>query len=86
MREHTLQVRIRRAASEVACRFGRFGCGVAAAYHEQTRISAIMMSADRHLAQASTPPDTYGEFLLRTSGPLRYEPTARARFSGQPVH
>ena len=45
----------------------------------QFRMTTLFMSAERHLANPAAPPDTYEEFLLRTSGPLVHEPSARKR-------
>lgn len=43
------------------------------------RLMALQMSMDRYLANPDAPPDTYPEFLMRTSGPLLHEPPASKR-------
>lgn len=45
----------------------------------QRRLEVLRMSMDRYLANPDAPPDTYGEFLVRTSGPSLHEPPARKR-------
>lgn len=45
----------------------------------QRRLTAARMGASRYLASPGTAPDTYAEFLLRTSGPLIHEPPASRR-------
>lgn len=49
----------------------------------QQRLLAVRMSADRYLTNPDTPPDTYAEFLMRTSGPLLREPSAARRAGGR---
>lgn len=45
----------------------------------QRRMTALQMSMDRYLANPDKPPDTYREFLMRTSGLLLHEPPASKR-------
>jgi hypothetical protein len=45
----------------------------------QRRISVLRTAQDRYLTEPDEPPDTYAEFLARTSGVLLHEPSARAR-------
>jgi hypothetical protein len=45
----------------------------------QRRLVEVATSPDRFLLHPEIPPDTYDEFLFRTSGLLRHEPPARAR-------
>jgi hypothetical protein len=45
----------------------------------QQRMIALRMATDRYLMHPGTPPDTYAEFLMRTSGPLLHEPPAADR-------
>jgi hypothetical protein len=45
----------------------------------QRRMTALRLSPDRFAARPDAAPDTYAEFLFRTSGPLLREPSARAR-------
>jgi hypothetical protein len=49
----------------------------------QRRVMTLRMSGDRYLANPSAAPDTYGEFLMRTSGPLIHEPRACERARGR---
>lgn len=53
---------------------------VVAECNDATRLMTRLNAApDRYLFQPRTLPDTYTEFLYRTSGPLLHEPSARAR-------
>jgi hypothetical protein len=45
----------------------------------QRRLFAIMTAPDRYLPDGHKAPDTYAEFLFRTSGGLLHEPTAAQR-------
>jgi hypothetical protein len=54
--------------------------------NQQLRLSALRLSQDTYLSRPGIAPDTYAEFLCRTRGPLRHEPSARARLDGHPVH
>jgi hypothetical protein len=45
----------------------------------QRRMTEIRTAPDRFTLRRDTPPDTYAEFLFRTSAPLQHEPPARAR-------
>ena len=52
-----------------------------------TRLLTIRRLAyDSNLPEPHAAPDTYAEFLLRTSGPLLHEPSARQRLAGQAIH
>jgi hypothetical protein len=51
----------------------------------QRRALRARLACDRFLADPTAAPNTYREFLLRTSGPVRHEPTARQRASGRQV-
>ena len=48
----------------------------------QRRMTAVSTAPDRYIAHPDAAPDTYAEFLFRTSGLLRHEPSARARGRG----
>jgi hypothetical protein len=48
----------------------------------QRRMAAIRTAPDRYTAHPDAAPDTYAEFLFRTSGLLLREPSARARARG----
>jgi hypothetical protein len=51
----------------------------------QRRMAAIRTSPDRYAARPDAAPDTYAEFLFRTSGVLLHEPSARDRAHGRRV-
>jgi hypothetical protein len=51
----------------------------------QRRMMARRLSYDGQLDRPDVPPETYAEFLLRASGPLRQEPSARQRSAGRAV-
>jgi hypothetical protein len=65
---------------------GRFGGAFAEFQRQQNRLSAVRVSYDAHMINPTAPPDTYAEFLARTSGPLRREPSAKSRLAGHGVH
>jgi hypothetical protein len=53
---------------------------VVADCNDATRLMTEMTTApDHYVFRPRTMPDTYAEFLYRTSGPLMHEPTARDR-------
>lgn len=67
---------VRRAARTVAAT-------VAECNRAQRRMAELQLSPDRFLIGGSDKsPDTYAEFLFRTSGLLIHEPPADKRFSG----
>ena len=51
--------------------------------HEMNEAQQLMLALrtamDRYEANPDAAPDTYHEFLVRTSGALRHEPSARKR-------
>jgi hypothetical protein len=48
--------------------------------HEgQRRMLVLRTAMDRYAENSGAAPDTYAEFLLRTSGVLLHEPPARKR-------
>jgi hypothetical protein len=49
--------------------------------YAQRRMAELATAPDRYLLHPDAAPDTYAEFLLRTSGALRHEPPARCRAS-----
>ena len=65
--------------------FGQFGNAVAEFQRQQNRLAAARLSLDTYMIDPATPPEDYGEFLGRTGGPLRHEPSARARLTGHGV-
>jgi hypothetical protein len=52
---------------------------------QQLRLTRVQYSQDAYMNRPGAP-DTYSEFLFRTRGPLRHEPSARARLDGHPIH
>jgi hypothetical protein len=52
----------------------------------QRLLTIRRLAFDRQLPEPDLAPDTYDEFLLRTSGPLLHEPSARQRLAGRTVH
>ena len=51
--------------------------------NEAQRLMLVLQNApDRHVADPGAAPDTYDEFLARTSGPLLHESSARRRNRG----
>ena len=64
-------------------------CRVAAVIAEcnyaQRRLAVLQASPDRYLRRSDLAPDTYQEFLFRTSGPLAHEPSARKRSLGRAI-
>ena len=47
--------------------------------YAQRRMTQLRLAPDRYVLGPSAAPDTYAEFLYRTSGPVRHEPSARDR-------
>jgi len=70
-------------ASQWADRLGRLartvGSVIAECNDATRRMAELTRAPDRYAYHSRTAPDTYAEFLYRTSGPLIHEPTARAR-------
>jgi hypothetical protein len=64
---------------------GRFGSRLAEFQRQQDRLAASRLSLDPYLTDPAAPPETYEEFLVRTCGPLRREPSARSRLAGHGV-
>ncbi len=64
-----------RAASRLA---RRLAAVIAECHYAQQRILALRVAPDSYLSDAAAAPDTYQDFLFRTSGPLLREPPARA--------
>jgi hypothetical protein len=50
--------------------------------YAQRRALILRTAPDAYTTRPDRAPDTYGEFLYRTSGVLLHEPTARARRNG----
>ena len=47
--------------------------------YAQRRMNELATAPDRYVFNPERPPETYDEFLYRTSGVLRREPSAAAR-------
>jgi hypothetical protein len=73
---------IRRAARRIVHRVSRT---VADVNYVQRRAMVLAGAADKWVPDRQKAPDTYSEFLFRTSGPLLHEPTARLRARGRTV-
>jgi hypothetical protein len=62
---------------------GRVAGKLADAVREMNEAQRLMLAlrtaTDRHVENAGAAPDTYQEFLARTSGALLHEPPARKR-------
>ena len=63
----------------------RFATLIAEMNYAQRRMDVLRTAYDRYLTEPDTPPATYAEFLVRTSGALLHEPAARVRVLGRPV-
>jgi hypothetical protein len=60
----------------------RLAEAIAECRYAQRRMSVLRTAPDRHAAEPDAAPDTYSEFLYRTSGVLMHEPTASRRQRG----
>lgn len=58
---------------------GRIAAAVAEMNEAQRRMMMMGASLDRYAFGSDEPPDSYDEFLARTSGPLLHEPPASRR-------
>jgi hypothetical protein len=58
---------------------------IAECNYAQRRLAVLQTSPDRYLMRSDLAPDTYQEFLFRTSGPLAHEPSARKRSLGRAI-
>jgi hypothetical protein len=61
----------------------RIGAVVAECNQATSRMMELRYAPDRFLPDSGQAPDDYTEFLFRTSGPLRHEPSARQRAAGR---
>ena len=67
-----MRIIVRRIAGKVA--------GVVREMHEgQQRMMVLRTATDRYVENSDAAPDTYAEFLHRTSGVLLHEPSAQRR-------
>lgn len=71
------------SAQQPVGRIRRLARGICAVIAEcnyaQRRMVELRTAPDRYLFEPDAAPATYAEFLYRTSGVLRHEPSARAR-------
>jgi hypothetical protein len=63
----------------------RVGAVISEANYAQRRLVSLTLAYDRYLPEPELPPEHYAEFLLRTSGPLLHEPSARQRLAGRDI-
>jgi hypothetical protein len=56
---------------------------VAECSYAQRRLTHLRLSLDSHVYDVRQTPDSYHEFLERTAGALRHEPSARDRTAGR---
>ena len=63
----------------------RAGAAISEMNYAQRRLFCLMTSYDRCSFEADVPPGNYAEFLLRTSGALRHEPSASQRLAGKGI-
>lgn len=83
---HPALARAAARAGRAGLRLARRAAAVLAECHyAQRRISVLAISPDRYLPEPGHAPDTYAEFLFRTSGALRHEPAASWRSAGHAV-
>lgn len=83
---HTALARAAARAGQAGRRLARRVAAVLAECHyAQRRLSVLATSPDRYLPEPGHAPDTYAEFLFRTSGTLRHEPAASWRSAGHAV-
>ena len=91
LREYAAGARLARDARRRAPATGigklarRVSAAIADLNQAQRRLTVLTMSTERHEPQPNKSPDTYGEFLARTAGPLLHEPTGARRLTGRGV-
>jgi hypothetical protein len=64
----------------------RIAAVIAECNYAQRRLAVLRASPDRYVINRDAAPDTYREFLFRTSGPLTHEPSAARRSIGHAIH
>jgi hypothetical protein len=66
-------------------RIARRAAGIVAeCNYAQRRLTQLRLSLDSHVYDVRQVPDSYHEFLQRTAGTLRHEPSARDRAADPP--
>ena len=63
----------------------RIGQIISECNQAQLRLTYRRLAYDLYLPGPNVAPDTYAEFLLRTSGPLHKEPSAHRRLAGRRI-
>ncbi|HEY0716945.1 MAG TPA: hypothetical protein VGD68_04965 [Streptosporangiaceae bacterium] len=63
----------------------RIGQIISECNEAQRRLTYRRLAYDPQLPEPDAAPDTYAEFRLRTSGPLRREPSAQRRLGGRGI-
>jgi hypothetical protein len=64
---------------------GRVAAVIEECRYAQRRMNSLRLQPDSYLFDPHAGPDTYSDFLFRTSGPAPCEPSARARAAGRSV-
>jgi hypothetical protein len=64
----------------------RIAAVIAECNYAQRRLAVLRASPDRYVINPDAAPDTYREFLFRTSGPLTHEPSSARRSIGHAIH
>lgn len=83
--ERAFMNRARRVARVIWSAVRELHARISEVHRWQRRIAVLSMAPDRFIPNANRAPDTFGEFLTRTSGPMLREPSSRARLAGRPV-
>jgi hypothetical protein len=66
-------------------RIARRAAGIVAeCNYAQRRLTQLRLSLDSHVYDVRQVPDSYQEFMQRTAGALRHEPSAWDRAAGRP--
>jgi hypothetical protein len=63
----------------------RIAAVFAECHEAQRRMTMLRTAPDRYAPRPAKAPDTYAEFLFRTSGALLHEPPASARSRGKTI-
>jgi len=59
---------------------------IAECSYAQRRMIQLRTAGDRYVPDPEAAPETYAEFMFRTSGWLQHEPSARARAARARAH
>ena len=63
----------------------RVAAVIAECNYAQRRVAILRLSPDRYALRSNNAPDTYQEFLFRTSAPITHEPSATQRSLGRAI-